>query len=69
MSESKKIAIVTGSNRGIGKEVVRQLSQFEDTHVILTSRNETEGQAAIQEIGGPSESISYHQLEIGRAHV
>jgi NAD(P)-dependent dehydrogenase (short-subunit alcohol dehydrogenase family) len=51
MSNSK-LAVVTGANRGIGLEVVRQLSKQGFT-VILGSREPSKGEAAAREIGRP----------------
>jgi len=48
-----KVAVVTGANRGIGLEVVRQLSQKEFT-VILGARELSKGEAAAREIGSSS---------------
>jgi NAD(P)-dependent dehydrogenase (short-subunit alcohol dehydrogenase family) len=45
MTTEKRIAVVTGSNRGLGYAISRQLSQI-GNRVILTSRNETDGLAA-----------------------
>jgi NAD(P)-dependent dehydrogenase (short-subunit alcohol dehydrogenase family) len=59
----KKIAVVTGANRGIGFETCRQLSQ-QGILTVLTSRDESKGKAALdtlQEEGGHSIS---HQLDI-----
>lgn len=65
-SAAHRIALVTGSNQGIGKEIVRGLVQH-NFHVIATSRNVEAGQATIDELrretGKPS-SIDYHQLDI-----
>jgi NAD(P)-dependent dehydrogenase (short-subunit alcohol dehydrogenase family) len=41
----KKIAVVTGANRGLGFETCRQLAQ-RDIKVILTSRDHAKGKAA-----------------------
>ncbi len=38
-NSSRKIALVTGANRGIGLEISKQLAQ-EGTHVLLSGRNE-----------------------------
>jgi NAD(P)-dependent dehydrogenase (short-subunit alcohol dehydrogenase family) len=44
-----QVALVTGSNRGIGLEIVKQLAMKQIT-VILTSRNADHGEAAIRKL-------------------
>ena len=48
MSEARKVAVVTGGNRGIGLETCRQLAE-RGLHVVLGSRDEAAGRA---EVGG-----------------
>lgn len=48
---NKQIALVTGSNRGIGKEIARQLAQEHDWYVIITSRTIEKARKAAEEIG------------------
>lgn len=60
----KRIAIVTGANRGIGLEVCRQLAGQKDTQVILTSRDEQKGQAACATLKAGGLDVSYHQLDV-----
>lgn len=60
----KKVAIVTGANRGIGLEICRHLAQHDDLLVLLTARNANVGlQAAadLQEAGG---DVHFQQLEV-----
>ncbi len=47
--DTKRIALITGSNRGIGLEAARQLAR-RGFHVIITSRDEGKGQAAAESI-------------------
>ena len=63
-----RTAIVTGANRGVGREIARQLVLL-GYRVILTSRDEAKGKQVIaelkQEIGAkiPGE-FAYHQLDV-----
>jgi NAD(P)-dependent dehydrogenase (short-subunit alcohol dehydrogenase family) len=48
--DNSKVAVVTGANRGIGREVVRQLAQRGYT-VVLGARDLKKGEEAVREIG------------------
>jgi NAD(P)-dependent dehydrogenase (short-subunit alcohol dehydrogenase family) len=54
----KRIAVVTGGNRGIGLEICRQLAQA-GMHVVLTARDEAKGKAAAKKLG-----VESHQLDV-----
>ena len=45
----QQVALVTGSNRGIGFEIAKQLA-MKDIEVIVTSRNSANGEAAVRKL-------------------
>lgn len=59
-----KLAVVTGSNKGVGFAIVRSLCKQFNGDVILTSRDEGRGQAAIQELEKEGLKPKFHQLDI-----
>ncbi|KAG8044481.1 hypothetical protein GUJ93_ZPchr0497g7030 [Zizania palustris] len=61
---SRRVAVVTGGNKGIGLEVCRQLAATGVT-VVLTARDETRGTEAVEKLKGMGLSyVVFHQLEI-----
>lgn len=61
---SKKVAIVTGSNKGIGFAIVKGLLEKFDGVVYLTSRDEGRGKAAVSELNKLGLHPEYHQLDV-----
>ncbi|PSK54025.1 hypothetical protein B9Z65_7831 [Elsinoe australis] len=61
----KQLVLITGSNQGIGYEMVKKLSaEHHDTHhVLLCSRNITKGQGAHKSLGSPA-NVTPVQLDI-----
>ncbi|KAJ7679178.1 hypothetical protein DFH06DRAFT_506471 [Mycena polygramma] len=60
-SASTKIVLVTGANKGLGYETVKQLAQLEGYHVLLGSRNASRGANAaetLQKAGLPVELLT-----------
>ncbi|XP_046559758.1 carbonyl reductase [NADPH] 1-like [Haliotis rubra] len=64
MSACRKVAVVTGGNRGIGISLVRNLCQTFDGAVYLTARNEERGKKAVQDLKAEGLSPCFHQLDI-----
>ncbi|PEL13404.1 SDR family NAD(P)-dependent oxidoreductase [Bacillus sp. AFS017336] len=56
-----KFAFVTGANKGIGLEVVRQLAEKE-YHVFLGARNEELGKEALQSLG--LSNVTFIQVDV-----
>lgn len=66
MSNPKKLAVVTGANRGIGFETCRQLAK-KDIQVILTSRDEAKGKAAAEKLRSEGLDVSSYPLDVTQA--
>jgi NAD(P)-dependent dehydrogenase (short-subunit alcohol dehydrogenase family) len=60
---ANKVALVTGSNKGIGKELVRELATRGYT-VYLGARDEQRGQAAAQEIAREGGDVRFVKLDL-----
>ena len=61
---NNKIAVVTGANRGIGYEVVRELSKIKGITVILTSRENSKGIKAVSNLKNEGITVDYFQLDV-----
>jgi NAD(P)-dependent dehydrogenase (short-subunit alcohol dehydrogenase family) len=60
------VIVVTGANKGIGYEIVKGLcaQELPETDILLTSRSETLGKAAVQQLQQEGFEPKYHQLDI-----
>ncbi|XP_018858487.1 (+)-neomenthol dehydrogenase-like isoform X1 [Juglans regia] len=63
--ERKRYAVVTGANKGIGFEIVRQLAS-KGIVVVLTARDEKKGLEAVEKLKdfGLSDHVVFHQLDV-----
>jgi len=59
----RRVAVVTGANRGIGFEVCRQLAR-RGIRVVLTSRDPAKGKAAVGKLADEGLKADYHRLEV-----
>lgn len=63
MTMDKRIAVVTGANRGIGYETCRQLAR-RGVEVILTSRDAQKGRAAAQVLRSEGLAVTSFPLDV-----
>lgn len=63
MSVNRKIALVTGGNRGVGYELCKQLALRGYT-VILTSRDAEKGHEAAQKLKESALDVSFVQMDV-----
>ncbi|XP_051815633.1 carbonyl reductase [NADPH] 1-like [Acanthochromis polyacanthus] len=61
---SVKVAVVTGSNKGIGLAIVRALCKQFQGDVYLTSRDVGRGEEAVKSLSSEGLSPKFHQLDI-----
>lgn len=59
----KKVAVVTGANRGLGFETCRQIAK-QGIQVILTSRDEPKGKAAAEKLQAEGLDVKFHPLDV-----
>ncbi|OGW78495.1 MAG: short-chain dehydrogenase [Omnitrophica bacterium GWA2_52_8] len=60
---SKKVAVVTGGNKGIGLAVSRGLAE-KGFHVVLTSRNVQNGEKACRTLTSEGLDVVFHKLDV-----
>jgi len=58
-----RIALVTGANRGIGLETVKQLAQ-QGVHVLLGARNQAKGSEAAKKLKSEGLDVEFIQLDV-----
>lgn len=63
MNTERKVALVTGANRGMGLETCRQLGQ-QGYHVILTARDAQAGADAAKALQDEGLSVEFRQLDV-----
>ncbi|XP_021111877.1 carbonyl reductase [NADPH] 3-like [Heterocephalus glaber] len=64
MSSIRRVALVTGANKGIGFTIIRELCQGFSGDVVLTARDEARGRAVVQQLQAEGLSPRFHQLDI-----
>lgn len=63
----KKVAIVTGGNRGIGREIARQLAR-EGIDVVIGSRDPEKGNRTVEELAAQGVTVHALQLDVLDTH-
>ncbi|MBD2102262.1 SDR family oxidoreductase [Leptolyngbya sp. FACHB-261] len=66
MSNSTKVAVVTGANRGLGLETSRQLAK-QGIHVVLASRDAAKGQKIAEQLKAEGLDVTPYALEVTRS--
>lgn len=61
---SDKVAVVTGSNKGIGYAIVKELCKRGVGTVYLTARDVARGKAAVEKLKEEGLNAQFHQLEV-----
>jgi NAD(P)-dependent dehydrogenase (short-subunit alcohol dehydrogenase family) len=64
MTMTQKVAVITGSHKGLGYAIARKLAQQENIRVVLTSRQEQDGLAAQQRLASENIQVDFHPLDV-----
>ncbi len=62
-AQTRKVAVISGANRGIGLETARLLSQ-RGIRVVLTSRNASHGEAITDMLTGEGLDVIFQRLDV-----
>ena len=63
MSQFRKIALVTGGNKGIGFELIKQLAE-KNYQVLMGSRNKNNGETAVSVLHKQGYEVSFVELDV-----
>ncbi|MCC5644507.1 SDR family oxidoreductase [Nostoc sp. CHAB 5824] len=64
MKTEKKVAVITGSSKGLGFEIAQQLAKLENVQVIMSSRDETQGLEARAKLVQQGLEVDYLPLNV-----
>ena len=63
MTNAKKVALVTGANKGLGYEMARQLAQAGIT-VVLAARDQAKGESAVEKLKAEGLDVRFLKLDV-----
>jgi len=63
MANTKKVALITGANKGLGYEMARQLAQTGVT-VVLAARDEAKGEASVEKLKKEGLDVQFVKLDV-----
>jgi NAD(P)-dependent dehydrogenase (short-subunit alcohol dehydrogenase family) len=63
MANTKKVALITGANKGLGYEMARQLAQAGVT-VVLAARDQAKGEAAAEKLKEEGFDVHFLKLDV-----
>jgi NAD(P)-dependent dehydrogenase (short-subunit alcohol dehydrogenase family) len=61
---TRKVAVITGSHKGLGFAIARKLAQVENLQVVVTSRQEQDGMHAQQRLASENCHVGFHPLDV-----
>ncbi len=64
MTTNRKVAVITGSHKGLGLAIASKLASLEDIWVIITSRKEYDSKATEQKLKAKGIEVDRHQLDV-----
>src|SRR5688572_7387938 len=59
----RRIAVVTGANRGIGYEIARQLAAS-GIKIVLATRDREKGESAVRQLRADGADVDFYRLDV-----
>ncbi|MBD2435901.1 SDR family NAD(P)-dependent oxidoreductase [Nostoc sp. FACHB-110] len=64
MSTEKRVAVITGSYKGLGFEIAKKLANFDNIQVIITGRDTAKGLEAREKLAQQGQEVDYIPLDV-----
>ncbi|MBR8833759.1 MAG: SDR family oxidoreductase [Stigonema ocellatum SAG 48.90 = DSM 106950] len=64
MTTEKRVAVITGSNKGLGFEIAKKLAKLDNIQAIISSRDEAKGLEAREKLAQQGLDVDYLPLDI-----